>query len=218
MLFDLDNTLTPRRACVEAFAGLFAAEWGERLGPVGDGELRGVFLDVDRMGYNPRRAADLLEQLDWRSAPTAEEIEVHWQTRFPLAAMLREGVRELLGELRDCGVKLGCVTNGGVREQQAKLDHLELTGSFDAILISEAVGCKKPDPRIFEAALAEVGAAAGETWFVGDHPLNDVVGARRVGMEGVWVREDAYSWPAGEAPPAHVVESFGELRGVLGVG
>jgi ABC-type transport system substrate-binding protein len=44
------------------------------------------------------------------------------------------------------------------------------------------VQVQKPDPRIFTQALAEIGYGAADTWFVGDDPLNDVLGAAAVGL------------------------------------
>jgi len=217
VLFDLDDTLTSRRESVEAFAGVFAADWAGRLETVNVAAVRDVLLAVDRGGYNPRRAEDLRERLAWRRAPAAAALEAHWQERLPATSVMREGVASLLAELRRAGVKLGCVTNGGALGQRAKLAHLGLAEAFDTIVISEAVGCKKPDPRIFAHALEALAVAAAETWFVGDHPENDVVGARRLGMQAVWLRDARRAWSAGagEALPAHAVADFGALRALL---
>jgi putative hydrolase of the HAD superfamily len=54
-------------------------------------------------------------------------------------------------------------------------------------MISEAVGVKKPDARIFAQALAAVGCRASQAWFVGDHPVNDVLGAAAVGLRPIWL-------------------------------
>jgi putative hydrolase of the HAD superfamily len=57
-----------------------------------------------------------------------------------------------------------------------------IAGAFRAMTISIEVGFRKPHPRIFEAALAALGLHAGEVLFVGDDPVEDVEGARRMGM------------------------------------
>ena len=84
-------------------------------------------------------------------------------------------------------VRLAVVTNGMESHQRAKLDAAGLTGRFDAVVTSEAVGASKPDPRIFHAALARIGCDAGEAVMVGDNPLRDVAGAQRAGLRGVWI-------------------------------
>ena len=52
-------------------------------------------------------------------------------------------------------------------------------------MISGDVGMEKPDPRIFEFALAAMGAHPEETAYVGDNPLFDAGPASRLGMLGV---------------------------------
>jgi HAD superfamily hydrolase (TIGR01509 family) len=51
------------------------------------------------------------------------------------------------------------------------------------------VGMRKPDPRIYRLALAELGDVAPErAVFLDDHPGN-VAAARRVGMHAILVTE-----------------------------
>ena len=54
-------------------------------------------------------------------------------------------------------MRLVVVTNGTEEHQRTKLDASGLTGHFDAIVTSGAVGASKPDPAIFRAALDAVG-------------------------------------------------------------
>ena len=49
-------------------------------------------------------------------------------------------------------MKLAVITNGLEVRQQRKMDALGITTWFDAILISEVEGVKKPDAEIFERA------------------------------------------------------------------
>lgn len=56
-----------------------------------------------------------------------------------------------------------------------------------AAVDSTAVGCSKPDPRIFQAALARLGAEPGDAVFVGDSLARDMAGARAVGMAHIWL-------------------------------
>jgi putative hydrolase of the HAD superfamily len=214
VLFDLDNTLTPRRACVAAFASIFARDWARELAAVDLSELTRVLVEVDRGGYNPRRGSELLERLTWLESPSAGALDEHWLGRFPDAVVARPGMLELLDGLARDGVKLGVVTNGGVHGQNRKIDRLGLRGRLASVIVSDAVGCKKPDARIFELACESLALPARDCWFVGDHPENDVLGAMRAGMTGVWIRdaETGHAWPEGEPPPHHEVETLLELR------
>ena len=86
--------------------------------------------------------------------------------------------------------------------------------------MSEAAGCKKPDPRIFQLACDELGVAPGDCWFVGDHPENDILGARRLGMHAVWIKDEvgSHAWPAGSEPESNIprISALAELLPMLG--
>jgi putative hydrolase of the HAD superfamily len=106
-------------------------------------------------------------------------------------------------------MRLVVVTNGTEEHQRAKLDASGLSGHFDAIVTSGAVGASKPDPAIFRAALDAVGCRPGEAAMVGDNPLRDIAGAQQAGLRGVWLdREDGDA--RGVVPDARIRE-LGEL-------
>jgi putative hydrolase of the HAD superfamily len=78
----------------------------------------------------------------------------------------------------------------------------------------------EPDPKIFEIACRELGGlAAGDCWFVGDHPENDVRGAAAFGMTAVWITRgvDGHAWPADAPKPAHWISALSELLPLLGL-
>src|SRR5207247_1094310 len=83
---------------------------------------------------------------------------------------------------------LGIITNGMTEIQRNKIQRLGIEPYFDTVLISQEVGCLKPDPRIFELALSRVPCRPEEAVMIGDSPDRDVAGARAVGMHGRWVR------------------------------
>ncbi len=58
---------------------------------------------------------------------------------------------------------------------------------FGAMIDSNRAGVEKPDPAIFEAALGPLGAVPQSTLFVGDSLRRDREGARRMGMDFVWI-------------------------------
>jgi HAD superfamily hydrolase (TIGR01549 family) len=88
-----------------------------------------------------------------------------------------------LAELRARGYKLGLITNRShVERFQELLDQMTLRSHFDLVLASGEVGLHKPDPRIFYAALDQLGARAEESLYVGDNYWADVLGARRAGV------------------------------------
>lgn len=92
-----------------------------------------------------------------------------------------------LGALRAHGLRLGLVSNGQ-RDLEAFARHHHL--DVDACVGSLAHGHVKPHRSIFEAALAALGAAAGEAAMVGDSPADDIDGARALGMRAILVDRD----------------------------
>jgi len=69
----------------------------------------------------------------------------------------------------------------------AGLKKLGLNQFFKAILVSAEVGWRKPNSKIFEEALKRLGVKANEAIFIGDNPIDDIQGAKSVGMKTVFV-------------------------------
>jgi HAD superfamily hydrolase (TIGR01458 family) len=76
----------------------------------------------------------------------------------------------------------------------------------------------KPSRAFFEAALARVGAGAGEAVMVGDDVESDVLAAQRAGVTGVLVRTGKFQpedLRAADGTPDHVIDSFADLPALL---
>ena len=75
----------------------------------------------------------------------------------------------------------------------AALRRLTINKFFDAVLVSEATGWRKPHVKIFEEALERLGVSANQTIYVGDSPLEDIKGASLIGIKTVFVPSQFYS-------------------------
>ncbi|MET8454524.1 TIGR01458 family HAD-type hydrolase [Streptomyces sp. NPDC005209] len=85
----------------------------------------------------------------------------------------------------------------------------------------EAEVTGKPSPAFFGAALARLGVAADRALMVGDDIESDVLAAQRAGITGVLVRTGKYlpeTHEKASGTPDHVVDSFADLPGLLGLG
>ena len=89
-----------------------------------------------------------------------------------------------------------------------------LAPHLSAAIDSALVGCTKPDPRIFRAALSALRAEPAATLFVGDSPQRDMAGARAVGMPHVLVSPGPAS-ADGCCPGDRVIRRVAELEGLL---
>jgi putative hydrolase of the HAD superfamily len=132
--------------------------------------------------------------------------------RFLDAALerLRENARHLERLARRH--RLGIVSNFYGNLERV-CDDAGIRPLFGAIVDSARVGCVKPDPRIFRAALDLLGTSAARATFVGDSLGRDMAGARAVGMRHVWLVADAAA-----ANPCcredRVIRALGELEGL----
>lgn len=121
-----------------------------------------------------------------RSRQTDEALEeLHaYHQESNLWELVPDEVVPALRSLRDRGLYITVVSNANGR-LCALLDRLKLATAFDCVLDSHDEGVEKPDPRIFEIALARSGATRDSTIHVGDLYQVDVVGARAAGLRGV---------------------------------
>ena len=69
------------------------------------------------------------------------------------------------------------------------LSKFGLTPYFDSVVISAEVGVKKPDPRIFDAALEQTGIKPEEAIYVGDTE-DDTKAARAAGIVPIHIQRD----------------------------
>ena len=212
VLFDLDETLLDRSASLSRYASQFLRDFADSLIAQDLIEVRSTIVNADGGGYRPRQDMfqDLLRLLTWRNPGTSPRLQEHWELWFPKSSVAREKACETVVALHASGIRVGIVTNGRARIQQAKIDQLRLEPYLSATVISESVGIRKPDAGIFALALAQVGCKAEEAWFVGDHPVNDVMGATAAGLTAFWIRA-FLEWPVHEPPPANQISSLEEL-------
>ena len=107
------------------------------------------------------------------------------------SATLYDDVVPTLQHLRDAGFKLVIVSNWDT-PLDPLTERLGITEYFDAIVASHdaRVRSEKPDPHIFNYALAAVGVSAEEAVHVGDTYAADIVGAQGVGIRPILLDRD----------------------------
>jgi putative hydrolase of the HAD superfamily len=196
---------TKTSALLFDFGGTLDAEgvpWKDRFQRLASEEgLEVPQDDFDRAFYG---ATDALEGTIPRTAGFRDTVE---RVASGLAVRLRreEGLLRRIGDrfaedsLRQLADSAALLARLGERYRigivsnfygnlQAVCDETGLSPSIGVAVDSTLVGCKKPDPRIFQAALDALNAAPPETVFVGDSMRRDMAGARAMGMRHVWLR------------------------------
>lgn len=86
---------------------------------------------------------------------------------------------------------------------------------LDAVVISEALGLRKPHPAVVRTAVRTLGLQAAEVLLVGDTFAEDVTGARAAGVDAVWIDVAGRGVPDGAERPRWVVRALPELTGIL---
>ena len=138
--------------------------------------------DPDSLAALRRRCAAIL------SAELGREVAVEEM----MAAIRFRAYRDAaptLAELRALAVRLVCVSNWDYSLPDV-LARVGLANGLDGVVTSAAIGARKPDPRLFEAALEVAGCAADEALHVGDTPTEDVEGAKAAGIRALLIDRD----------------------------
>lgn len=216
VLFDLDETLLDRSTSLLAFLEDQHARMHAVLGSTDLAAWQARFLALDARGsvhksvVYPTLLAEFGGHADAAPALLADYLENCCRHARPF-----DGMRELLLALRANGHRLGIVSNGETVFQQRHIAALGLDELVDAVLVSQAEGLRKPDPRLFQLAATRLGVAPAHCLFVGDNPQADVLGAHAAGMRSAWFR-CGQQWPAQLAPnPGATVERLAEVLALL---
>ena len=107
--------------------------------------------------------------------------------------MVMPGVPEALARMQQQGLTLAVISNSDGTCANS-LEAAGLLHYMNFVIDSAEVGVEKPDPRIFEIALARSGADPRRTLYVGDLYHADIVGPRRAGLHALLL--DPYGdWP-----------------------
>lgn len=205
LLCDLDDTLVDREGAFRRWAEHFARQHGLQLPAV-----MAWLVELDAHGYSSR--SELVASIAERFGVWPDQASALAQFRHDLAMAVPEISREArrsLIFLRRSGWKIAIVTNGTEPQQMLKLRVAGLEPLVDACVVSEAVGCSKPNPAIFRYAAAACECQMSGGWMIGDNPEADILGAAEVGLNTIWVKRGR-TWPVRGVRPTLEVASVEE--------
>jgi REG-2-like HAD superfamily hydrolase len=103
-----------------------------------------------------------------------------------------EGAKELLTCLNTLDIPVGIISNNDERLETV-LKTMELHQYFQFIITSYCAGFEKPDSRIFQLALCELGNRSikpNEVLHVGNTPETDYIGAVKAGWNAALVHQN----------------------------
>lgn len=205
VFFDAAGTLIkPARRVGESYAAI-AAKYGKSVTP---GELferfRICFEGAPPLAF-PGAAPAEIEPLErqWWKRLVAQVFEPwgdfagfdeYFDELFayfaqPGAWLLYPEATETITALKQRGLLLAVISNFDSRLVRV-LDGLNVGASFAHIFVSSAVGYAKPQPEIFDMALAQFGLAPEQALHIGDSKTNDLQGATNAGLRALLVDRD----------------------------
>ena len=128
-----------------------------------------------------------------------------WSTAFPDS-------RDTLVALRGRGYRLGLLSNTwwAADWHNADIAAHGLGELLDELVYTSDLPHSKPHPTVFAEIAKRLAVTPAECVMIGDRQIDDVSGAKAVGMRAIWRRND-YGYPTSSVAPDAIVDRVSEL-------
>ncbi|QGH35209.1 HAD-IA family hydrolase [Gracilibacillus salitolerans] len=212
VLFDLDGTLLDRETSINIFAEKQYNKYYNALKHIDKDLYIYRFIELDNRGmvWKDKVYQQLVKEFRLKDL-TWEELLHDYVNQFRYSCTPFSNLYQMLDNIKNINFKLGMITNGKEPFQSYNISALELEDYFDIVLISEKEGIKKPNPKIFEKALKHLHVQPNESFFVGDHPENDINAANKVGMKSIWKNTDGVTCDSAD----FVINDLNEIPSII---
>ena len=183
VIFDLDNTLYDETDYIYAAYRGVARFLSNRCRFSEEELYTKLVSDLKKKGsLYPRLFNDLVADLGLDQSLVPDILSLYAGVDVPIS-LFAESEATLL-TLRQLGMKLALVTNGGTKTQRNKVRLLDVEKYFEVIVYSrETEGAlEKPHPEVYEETLKKLGTRAENVLCVGDNPYTDFLGAKKLRM------------------------------------
>jgi putative hydrolase of the HAD superfamily len=218
VFFDLDYTLYDQWQYVAGALAQVASAFARELPPRPEAPADVLVRAWRTLGPDHDRLFDTwLEAHGLLSRERVQTCVAVFHAYRPARLTPYRGVTTIMRALKG-RQRLGMITDGEPHMQRTKVAALGLAGWFDVIVYSGELARAKPDPEVFHQALQALDVRPEESVFVGDHPVRDIMGSRRIGMRAIRVLTGEFRHLPDDPRwgPNRRVQSFGELPAVLG--
>jgi putative hydrolase of the HAD superfamily len=158
-------------------------------------------------GYTRSLGPEKLSQMPLFLAELQRGVSRKRLAAFPQA-------REILAQLKTRHM-LAVVSDAQSAYGLAELRAVGLADYFGPIVISGDYGYRKPDARLFQAALSELQVRPEEAIFIGNDRFRDVLGARQVGMKTILFCPRGNSGGDPETEPDYILYHYADLPRAL---
>ena len=124
---------------------------------------------------------------------------------------------ETLKQLKKRGYHLGIIANQPLGTEK-RLDERGVLQFFDVVAASAELGVAKPNAEIFQRALEMAGCLSSNAVMVGDRLDNDMIPAKSIGMNTVWIRKGTAAYQdraCGKNAADWIIDTLGDLLDVF---
>ena len=188
-IFDLDYVLFNEDLYYFAVfekMSLFLNLDNEKLNLMKKFYIKNKLLSKDMLG-------DILKNLKLYTPHLQEKFFEFYKTVYKPLPLYRD-VKEVLFALRKKDYKLGIITNGTVEAQKNKIKCLGIGKFFDEIVYAREFGreYEKPHVKPFIEICKRLKIKPNQIAYIGDNPVTDFSGAKKVGLVTVRILRGAY--------------------------
>jgi putative hydrolase of the HAD superfamily len=209
--FDLDDTLFDRTEAQRRTLRLIMQEFNYLFAGFDEDIVAKTFYKSDEIAMQEWSAGSSFEATRISRSKKflnalgldeiyADNINAAYLRLYPSINIPVKGMQSVLDQLMG-KFQLGVVSNGAPDVQYRKLEKIGIRHIFDCVVISDEVGYRKPDPRIFEIALKLLNRKPEECLHIGDSYNADVIGAKKAGFQACWFNTDREQMPEVDIKP-----------------
>lgn len=119
-------------------------------------------------------------------------------------------VQETLNQLRS-RYRMAVVSDAQSAYAVSELQGVGLLNYFNPVIVSGDYGYRKPDPRLFQKALATLEVRPEQALYLGNDLYHDILGAQQVGMKAILVSYNRANIASELIAPDYVIYNFAEL-------
>ena len=178
VIFDLDGTLLIMKLKVK--------ETKEKLIQ----RLREIGVNIDRIDPKiptENIVSEVIKEYGFSRdylMKLVDEVYIPYELEAAETAELRDGMKEVLTELKAMGFKLAVASNNSRHGVHLALENTSIKKFFDVIVTRTDVNRMKPDGALIAETLRRLNVKPSEAIYIGD-TIYDILAARKVGVKSI---------------------------------
>lgn len=224
IIFDLDNTLVNFNKCEKAALKITFHHYNLTF----NDEIHNYFSKVDRNLWDNKtwnekyvsvkdipikRFEILFERFNFNLKEISDFNEMY-MTKFSEMIYPYDESHEIIEYLYNKGYKIAVATNGLNKLQKPRILNTSFGKYFNIIMTSEESGYSKPNPKIFDDIIKELGVNKDNALVIGDSLKHDILGANNTGIESVWFNQ-RNQFNESDIMPTYIVQNLRDLKKML---